>query len=118
MSDWCGEERRRTPQMTLAELEMHIDNRIKIRLDEHAHKEEQRMKEQFDELKELLRSGFPGGDPEEHRRYHQEVIEFMQERRQLWRSIREKTLTGLVWAGAVGLGTMIWHYVKAKLGSP
>ena len=115
---WDGVERRVTTHYTLAELEKHIDERIKLRLDEHARTETDQLNTRFDKLEALLKSGFPGGDPEEHRRYHDEVIDFMRERRELWKAIREKTLTALLWSGLLTLGSAIYHFIKAKLGAP
>ena len=115
---WNGVERRVTTLYTLSELEKYIDERIRLRLDEHAKTEADQLNTRFDKLEALLKSGFPGGDPEEHRRYHDEVIDFMRERRELWRAIREKTLTALLWSGLLTLGSAIYHYIKAKLGTP
>ncbi|WP_018991310.1 hypothetical protein [Aromatoleum toluclasticum] len=112
---WDGGERRRTSPYTMRELEEHIDERIRLRLADHAADEGRRMDGKFDELKTLLASAFPGGDPLEHKRYHDEVIEWMQERRALWISIREKTITGLLWALLVGMGGAIWHAIKTKI---
>lgn len=113
---WKGDERRRTSPLTMRELEEHIDDRIRKRLEEHSNEEALRMDRRFDEIKTLLASAFPGGDPSEHRRYHDEVITFIHERRELFRSIREKTLTGLVWFILIGLGTAVWQYIRTKLG--
>lgn len=110
------ERRRRLITLSIRELEDHIDARIKSRLEEYAREESQRFDAKFEELKTLLKSAFPGGDPEEHRRYHQEAIEFMRERRELWKSIRERSLTALVWAALIGLGSAVWHYLQLKLG--
>ena len=118
MNTWDGIERRKSPPMTLAELEKHIDQRIKERLDERGKIESKMINQRFDALEALIKSGFPGGDPSEHRRYHDEVIEFMRERRELWKSIREKTLTALFWSMIVAGGTAVWQYIKAKLGAP
>ena len=107
-----------TTLYTLSELEKYIDERIRLRLDEHAKTEADQLNTRFDKLEALLKSGFPGGDPEEHRRYHDEVIDFMRERRELWRAIRDKTLTALLWSGLLTLGSAIYHYIKAKLGTP
>ena len=115
---WDGVERRVTTLYTLSELEKYIDERIELRLNEHAKTEADQFNTRFDKLEALLKSGFPGGDPEEHRRYHDEVIDFMRERRELWRAIREKTLTALLWSGLLTLGSAIYHYIKAKLGTP
>ena len=115
---WDGVERRVTTLYTLSELEKYIDERIRLRLDEHAKTEADQLNTRFDKLEALLKSGFPGGDPEEHRRYHDEVIDFIRERRELWRAIREKTLMALLWSGLLTLGSAIYHYIKAKLGTP
>lgn len=115
---WDGVERRLMSPITLAELGQHIDERIRLRLDEHAKTETDQLNARFDKLEALLKSGFPGGDPDEHRRYHDEVIDFMRERRGLWRAIREKTLTALLWSGLLTLGSAVYHYIKTKLGTP
>lgn len=116
--EWDGGERRRSSPYTMRELEDHIDQRIKLRLAEHAADETRRMSAQFDELKQLLASAFPGGDPLEHKRYHDEVIEWMQERKAMSKAIKEKTVTALLWSVLVALGTAVWHYVRAKVGAP
>jgi hypothetical protein len=115
---WDGVERRVTTPCTLSELKKHIDERIRLRLDEHAKTETDQLNTRFDKLEALLKSGFPGGDPEEHRRYHDEVIDFMRERRDLWKAIREKTIPALVWSGLLAVGSAIYHYIKTKLGAP
>lgn len=104
--------------MSLVELENHIDRRVKQRLDEYMIVQAKGLDARFDELKDLLKSAFPGGDPIQHKMYHDEAIAFMQERRRLWQSVREKTLTGLVWMGLTALGAAVWSYVKAKMGAP
>lgn len=112
---WDGVEKRRSGPMTLRELEDHIDQRIKYRLAQHAEDEARQINARFDELAKLLTSAFPGGDPEEHRRYHDDVMEYIRDRRELWRAVREKTITALIWAGLVGLGAAVWQYIKTKL---
>lgn len=116
--EWPSIERRKTGPLTLRELEEHIDERIRRRLVEHAQEESRESARRFDELKALLTSAFPGGDPEEHRRYHDEVMKWMHERREMWRAVREKTLTALLWGALVAMGSAAWHYIKTKLGAP
>lgn len=57
---------------------------------------------------EQLKKAFPECDFEGHRRYHETVIESLAERRRLRVAIQEKTISGLIWAGVLALGTMIW----------
>lgn len=113
---WDGDERRRTGPMTLRELEDHIDLRIRLRLAEHAAEEKNALDSRFDELKVLLTSAFPDGDPTKHRQYHDEVMDWMRERRDLMKAIREKTVTALVWALMVGAGTALWKTLTTKIG--
>lgn len=59
-----------------------------------------------------LKRAFPSGDVEGHRRYHELMIEQIEERRRLRRAISEKTISGLIWAGMVGMGVAVLHYLK------
>lgn len=118
---WTGEERRVTGPMTLRELEEHIDRRITQRLAEHAAVEKADRDELLAEVKKLqtmLASGFPGGDPDGHRRAHEEAIAFFRDWGHLMKEIRNKTLVGLVWAVIGLIGLSVWSYVKAKVGAP
>lgn len=116
--EWDGTERRQEFQLLYAELERHIDQRIKELLDERADVETKLINSRFDALESLLKSGFPDGDLHKHRFYHDEVIEFMRGRREMWKAIQEKTLSGLLWSSMVSVGIAFWHYVKTKIGSP
>ena len=54
---------------------------------------------QKETLKEIdsFKKAFVGDDLDGHRRYHQTVIDMLEERRKLRLAIQEKTITGLVW---------------------
>ncbi|MEQ1771785.1 MAG: hypothetical protein ABL879_18325 [Devosia sp.] len=62
-----------------------------------------------------INTGFPAGDPESHRRYHETIIEDLAERRKLRQAIQEKTISGLVWAFLLGCGTAIWNEIVKRL---
>lgn len=74
-----------------------------------------------DQLKELtskvdtIMTGFPAGDIEGHRRYHETMIELVAERRRLRLVIQEKTLTALVWALLVFLAVACGNYMRELL---
>lgn len=70
------------------------------------------------EIAQMMAQGFPGGDPDGHRRYHEEQIAWMEERRKMYASIREKTLTALVWAVIVAICTGVWEILKMRFGVP
>lgn len=62
---------------------------------------------------------FPGGDVEGHRRYHEMLIEGLEEKRKLRRAIQEKTISGLLWSVIVFMGVALWTYVKTHIrGGP
>lgn len=61
-------------------------------------------------------AAFPNGDFEGHRRYHETMIEMLTERRRLRQAIQEKTISGLIWAGLVGIGVAVWHEIASLLG--
>lgn len=64
---------------------------------------------------DIISSAFPSSDFEGHRRYHETVIELLAERRRLRIAIQEKTISGLIWVGIVGMGTAVWHGVVSYI---
>lgn len=62
-----------------------------------------------------LADAFPAGDTEGHRRYHQTMIEMLEERRRLRVAIQEKTVSGMVWVLILFLGLAIWEYIVSKV---
>ena len=93
---WDGAERRRLDATSTEPILSHIDKR-------------------FDEMETLIRSGFPDGDIEGHRRAHETVIESAAGRAKLWSTVLEKTISGSVWAAIVLLAMALWEYVKGKI---
>ena len=69
-------------------------------------------------LKEHINTAFPGGDSDGHRRAHDTMINMMEERRRMYASIREKTLSGLIWGGLAWLGWAVLTKIRMELGLP
>lgn len=69
------------------------------------------------DVERVLRA-FPSEDTDGHRRFHETMIESLEERRRLRRAIQEKTIAGLLWAALVGLGLAVWDYVKHNMVRP
>jgi hypothetical protein len=67
------------------------------------------------ELENRFAEAFPGGDHVGHCRYHDLMIEQLHDRKRLISAIKEKTISGLVWAAVVGTGAAIWFYLKAQI---
>lgn len=61
---------------------------------------------------ERLVAAFPEGDIEGHRRYHQTMIELLQERRRLRIAIQEKTISAIIWAVLVYLALAAFHELQ------
>lgn len=66
----------------------------------------------FAEVTTLIKSGFPDNDPRKHRELHEALIEEAADRRELWKSVREKTVTGAVYSGLIFIGLAIWEAIK------
>lgn len=71
----------------------------------------------FEDLNKKIESGFPYGDLIEHRKVHESYIKEAAERAALWKSVREKTITGIVWAGLMLIGSALWEFAKVALKS-
>lgn len=71
--------------------------------------------ERLEDRVDRIESGFVNRDPEGHRRYHETVIEDLEERRRLRKAVQEKTISGLVWAAMLAIGSACWAYLKAML---
>ncbi len=115
---WDGkEERRRTSPLTIREVQEHMDSLLAshIRNEEDAFRD---MSAKIAELTATIKKGFPDGDLDAHRRYHEEMIEYMQERRRFFADFRSKSLQAVLWAGLGWLGAAAWQLLKAKGGAP
>lgn len=69
-------------------------------------------KEWKQDIERRWNEAFPGGDHAGHRRYHDLMIEQIHDRKRLITAIKEKTISGLVWAVIVFLGFAILAYLK------
>ncbi|WP_321878487.1 hypothetical protein [Paraburkholderia bannensis] len=62
-----------------------------------------------------LARGFPGGDWEGHRLYHEAVIKKMEARAKLYEDLRADLAKKGLWALILATGTAVWFYLKSKL---
>lgn len=62
----------------------------------------------LDDMLKVFSSGFPNGDPVEHRKVHESYIEEAKERAELWHELRKRVLSGGVLAAIGVLGTIGW----------
>lgn len=71
-----------------------------------------------DAMGDLLMSAFPGGDLEGHKRYHEEVILLLQEKRKMWADVRAHVVKGSVWALLVAAAVALWQGFKGAVKLP
>lgn len=81
----------------------------------HRHNDREFICVKFAELEELIRDGFPDGDPASHRKVHEGYIKDAANRSEMWRAVWKQVLTGTVWATMVFLAGAILLAVKTEL---
>jgi len=66
-------------------------------------------------LTEKIVSGFAGADMEGHRRYHEEIIQQLTDRRKLRQELISHLVKTSTWAALMGMGYALLLYAKAQL---
>lgn len=107
---WVGEERRDSTHLSLR-----IQVAVNEAMEEHEKKVKGHIDGKFQELTDVILSAFPGDDPLGHRQYHQKQIDYMTEKMALWKDIRTKSVTGVLWLLLGLLGTALWEYFKIEV---
>lgn len=92
-----------------------VEVAVKEAMAKHEVKVKEHLDSRFDELKSIMLSAFPDGDPIGHKIYHQKQIDYMNEKIALWKDIRSKSIIGVLWAvlGFVGMATL--EYLKREI---
>lgn len=97
--------------VTLEELNAHIDVRVMHALQAHEERMGARMDRRFDELADLLRSGFPEGDPAAHRRVHEARMNKARDWARMTQGIAQ-TVVAAVFLAALGfLGMAAYQHI-------
>ena len=101
MTQWDGNERRNA---TSSEIQVLAATIAQGHEEQRAH-----FDAKLDELIKLIRSGFPNDDPVEHRKVHESYIRESKERSDMYKSLRDRLLSGgvLAFFGVVG-GLLYW----------
>lgn len=63
----------------------------------------------------LLYNAFPSNDIAGHQRYHQLIIDKIEETRKLRMAIQEKTYAGLVWAVIIAIVLSLYNELKRRM---
>lgn len=63
-------------------------------------------------LEEMIKEGFPDGDAEAHRKYHEALIRKAEERTRFYAELRVKLAEKGIWAVLVLLATALYWYIR------
>jgi hypothetical protein len=63
-----------------------------------------------------ISNAFCDNDFDGHKRYHQTMIDILNEKRRLRIAIQEKTISGLIWAVIVIVIMALWHELLNLIG--
>ena len=80
-------------------------------MDEHIDKKLEPIHKKLDALSDLVKSGFPEGDPTGHRRAHEQWLEERKERKTFWNGVWRKIAENAAWAAVAGMATAVWYYL-------
>lgn len=112
-----GIERRRfSDAVSLEEIELHIEERIKKHLEKHSKEEADMFDRKFNEIKDMFKSAFPEGNLFKHLEYHEEQIEYMKSQREFYSDLKKRGSFWLLVLLATAMGKAAWEYMKAKVG--
>jgi hypothetical protein len=67
------------------------------------------------ELEQSIKTAFIDGDYTHHKTTHEKEDADNEHTRELWQGVKEKTMTGVIWAAILFLGTAAWEYVVRLL---
>ena len=68
-----------------------------------------------EEIKTLIKSGFPDGNIEKHREVHEKFIAEAQDRMNMWKTLRDHILKGIAWSGIGIVCLAVWEYIKIEV---
>lgn len=70
----------------------------------------QHMDDRFDALEKLIKSGFPGGDPEEHRKVHEGHIKEAKEREEVRLAVKKSLYSSGAWLMIITIAAAVASY--------
>jgi hypothetical protein len=67
--------------------------------------------QELNEKVDRVLAGFPGGDPDGHRRFHEAVIAKNEARARLYEAVRAELVSKGLWAAIALVAGSIWYFV-------
>ncbi len=107
-----------SPLELLHHVEKVVEARIGEAIDKHTLEKSHQIDtilHRLDQIEGLIRSGFPGGDPDGHRRVHEQYIKEAAERDALMLGAKKKVVEMSIWGAIVILGMAMLDYIKSHV---
>ena len=76
---------------------------------------QQHMDERFDALEKLIKSGFPDGNPEEHRKVHERRIKEAREREEVKLAVKKSLYSSGIWLAILTLVAALASYLGIEV---
>lgn len=76
---------------------------------------QQHMDERFDALEKLIKSGFPNGDPEEHRKVHERHIKEAKEKEEVRLAVKKSLYSSGIWAAILFVLAALASYMGIEV---
>lgn len=84
-------------------------------MDEHIDKKLQPIHDKLDALTDLIKSGFPGGDPVGHCHAHETMIEDAKASKDMWSKVKTSLVEKSIWAVFVGIVMAAWFWIRGNV---
>jgi len=75
-----------------------------------------KIRHDHENLETRFKEAFPNGDHSGHCFAHRIMMEDLLAKRQLIKTIKERTFAGLIWLLILGIGSLIWQGLSTKMG--
>lgn len=76
---------------------------------------QQHMDERFDALEKLIKSGFPDGNPEEHRKVHEARIKEAKDRAEVRLAVKKSLYSSGIWAAILFVLAALASYIGIEV---
>ena len=76
---------------------------------------QQHMDERFDALEKLIKSGFPDGNPEEHRKVHERRIKEAKEKEEVRLAVKKSLYSSGIWLAILTLVAALASYLGIEV---
>lgn len=96
-------------------VELLIERSVASALEDHESKMLSHMDQHYTQVRELIRSAFPNGDPHGHRMAHEAQIKQADGWQKLKAEVVSKFVTGGIWVAAGWAAVTLWNSILSNI---